>query len=155
MSAELVVRVHGAIPGPQGSKSYKGMRAGKPVLAESSKKVKPWRQAVIAAARSAILAAGWVTLDGPIELRVVFLLPSPKTMPKGRTAPTVYPDLSKLVRSTEDALVSAGVLVDDARIVRTISEKRYGAPGAVIWVRPVTVPARDGEPRTGVGGYVA
>lgn len=134
---ELFISVMG-VPGPQGSKSFKGMRGGKPVLAESSKKVRPWREAVVIAARSAIVAAGGTPLDGPIEMDVLFLLPPPKTMPKGRTAPTVYPDLSKLVRSTEDALVTAGVIADDARIVRTSSEKRYadGMPGALIWIRP-------------------
>ena len=139
--AELIVRVHGAIPAPQGSKSYKGMRNGKPILAESSKKVAPWRYAVATAARSAMLAAGWMTLDCAVELAVIFYLPAPKTMPKGRTAPTTYPDLSKLVRSTEDALVAAKIVKDDARFIREVSEKEYAIgrpPGAWIRVRAMT-----------------
>lgn len=146
---ELVVRVHGT-PAPQGSKRH----VGNGRMIESSKKVRPWREAVVIAARAAIVAAGGIALDGPIEMHAVFWLSPPKTMPKGRVAPTVYPDLSKLIRSTEDALVTAGVIADDARIVRTVAEKRYGQPGAVIRIRPAKPSDLDGELRTGVPAHV-
>jgi Holliday junction resolvase RusA-like endonuclease len=119
----LTITVHGT-PGPQGSKAYKGHRTNKagksvPVLAESSKKVKPWRQAVEDAARvQLLLTPGWVKLDGPLVAEMHFTLPALKRMPKGRVAHTVYPDLSKLLRSTEDALTTAGVWADDARVVQ-------------------------------------
>ena len=49
---------------------------------------------------------------------MVFTLPKPSSAPKRRrTWPMRKPDLSKLARSTEDALVDAGLLADDARIV--------------------------------------
>jgi crossover junction endodeoxyribonuclease RusA len=114
-------------PGPQGSKSFKGMTAkGNALLVESSKKVKPWRRAVVDAAQWACLVARkehgldkWVPLDGPIEVSMVFTLRKPVSAPKRtRTWPTKYPDVSKLCRSTEDALTSAGVWCDDARVVR-------------------------------------
>lgn len=120
----FTITVHG-IPGPQGSKTYKGHRTNKatgksvPVLAESSKKVKPWREAVEAAARARLLLIpDWVTLDGPLVAEMHFTLPALKRMPKDRVAHTVYPDLSKLLRSTEDALTTAGVWADDARVVQ-------------------------------------
>ncbi|MDX3672779.1 RusA family crossover junction endodeoxyribonuclease [Streptomyces europaeiscabiei] len=112
------------IPGPQGSKKVRGKRrttTGKlvPNLVESSKKVKPWREAVHDAAKVQILRqrGRFVKLDGPLEAAMFFTLPAPKTMPKGRVAATVYPDLSKLLRSTEDALTTAGVWADDARVI--------------------------------------
>lgn len=110
-----------AEPGPQGSKTptrFGGMR-------ESSKKVKPWRAAVHKEA-VASLPEGWEALDGPLELRVVFHLKRPKAAPKTIDIPaTKYPDASKLVRSTEDALTTAGVWADDARVVRIVAEKQY------------------------------
>ena len=138
-------------PAPQGSKSFKGLaKSGRAILAESSKKVAPWRQDVKAAAESEILRYDdWVPLDGALQLVVVFTLPAPQSLPKRRASyPSRLPDLSKLVRSTEDALTNAGVWKDDARVVECRAVKTYpvgtlGAhadalhsPGAVIWVFP-------------------
>lgn len=115
------IAVEGAVPGPQGSKTqtrWGGLR-------ESSKKVKPWRAAVHNEAVTA-LPVGWEALDGPLMLEVVFHLPRPKAAPKSIDIPAIrYPDTSKLVRSTEDALKTAGVFVDDARLVRLDATKRY------------------------------
>lgn len=111
----LEIVVYGS-PAPQGSKSFKGMVAGHAVLAESSKKVKPWRQDVKAAALAAV--AGAAPIDGPVLCRMVFTLPKPSSAPKRRRSwPCRTPDLSKLVRSTEDALTEAGAWKDDARVV--------------------------------------
>ena len=112
------------IPGPQGSKKVQGKRRTKtgkliPNLVESSAKVKPWREDVEDAARAVLLRTrGWVKLDGPLEGEMHFTLTPPKRMPKDRVAHTTYPDLSKLLRSTEDALTTAGVWADDARVIR-------------------------------------
>lgn len=144
-----------ATPGPQGSKSPKGRdKLGRVILVESSKKVRPWREAVKHAALDAIAAASlggepWTPMDGPLVLRVTFTLPAPKSLPKKRPSyPTKTPDLSKLVRSTEDALTDSGLWADDARVVITISMKTYPAgimgahhdalhaPGAAIDVFP-------------------
>lgn len=134
----IVVR---GLPAPQGSKSFKGMRGGKAILVESSAKVKPWREDVRHAAERYMAEAGRVPLDEALCMRVVFTLPKPASAPKRRTTyPMRTPDLSKLVRSTEDALTSAGVWRDDARVVETFAAKRYPGegqdalevPGAVI-----------------------
>lgn len=114
-TAALVITVYGD-PAPQGSKKFVGMSGGHGMLVESSKRVKPWRQDVVAAAREAI--AGATPLDGALVVRMVFTLPKPASAPKKRqTWPNKKPDISKLARSTEDALVTAGVIRDDARIV--------------------------------------
>jgi Holliday junction resolvase RusA-like endonuclease len=107
----IAFRVYG-MPGPQGSKRH----VGRGVMIESSKKVKPWREAVKFAALEA--RAGAAPLDGPLVARMVFTLPKPVSAPKrSRTWACRKPDLSKLIRSTEDALTDAGFWADDARVV--------------------------------------
>jgi Holliday junction resolvase RusA-like endonuclease len=105
-------------PAPQGSKRFVGIakHTGRGILVEQSKKVKPWRQDVAAAAREAV--SGGKALDGNLAVRMVFTLPKPVSAPKTRrTWPNKRPDISKCCRSTEDALVTAGAIADDARIV--------------------------------------
>ena len=98
-------------PAPQGSKSAKGYRGGHVVLVESSKRVAPWRQAVTYAA----FGAG-PCLDGPLVVGMVFALRRPTSARKRDVAPYRTPDLSKLARSTEDAITNAGLWADDARV---------------------------------------
>lgn len=106
-------------PAPQGSKSYKGMtKAGRAILTESSKAVKPWRQDVKAAAEAYLSQPGCTPLAGPVMGAMVFTVKKPKSAPKTRkTWPATAPDLSKLLRATEDALTDAGIWEDDARAV--------------------------------------
>ena len=101
-------------------------------MIESSKKVKPWREAVL-----------WAVLNlirGPVTVDITFSLVRPKSAKKGARSDK-KPDIDKLLRSTFDALSSAGVFEDDARIVRVLAVKRYAGdpgalpvPGAVIFV---------------------
>lgn len=141
------------VPGPQGSKSFKGTRATKsggraPILVESSKKVKPWRDAVAEAATAALYQLAPTQrlafpLSGPLQAEMVFTLKPPARIPAERFVdgvpyPAAYPDTSKLIRSTEDALT--GVLwKDDAQVVRyALVEKLYlGTPGALEWTGAV------------------
>lgn len=132
------------MPGPQGSKCH----VGNGRMIESSAKVKPWRVAVVWAAREAMAGPdGWAALDGPLVAVMVFTLPKPKSAPKTRQSwPDRKPDLSKLIRSTEDALTDAGVIADDARIVACTASKVFPAegqhalasPGAYIEIRRLT-----------------
>lgn len=94
-------------PAPQGSKRH----VGHGVMIESSAKVKPWREAV----KSAAYGAGHC-LDGPIAVRMVFTMARPKSARRVDTVPCRTPDLSKLARSTEDAITEAGLWADDARV---------------------------------------
>lgn len=135
------------LPGPQGSKRFVGhAKSGRGIMVESSAKVRPWREAVKWTAMTAREDAGlypgsargpWLT--GPLSVDMTFTLPRPKSAPKRRTLPDRKPDLSKLVRSTEDALTDAGTWEDDARVVRCFSQKLYvgdpcalDVPGCVI-----------------------
>lgn len=115
-------------PAPQGSKDPLGIskKTGKFLMKESSPHVKPWRQDVAVAAREYIrqylanLGPGhkWEPITYPIIARMVFTLAKPKSAPKTiRIVPSKYPDATKLARSTEDALVQAGLIKDDALIV--------------------------------------
>jgi Holliday junction resolvase RusA-like endonuclease len=115
-------------PAPQGSKKFVGMAGGRGVMVESSKKVRPWRQDVKAAAE--LVMAGRPPLDGPLVAVMTFTLPKPTSAPKRiRTWPCRKPDASKLARSTEDALTDAGVWTDDARVVDLLVLKRFPNEG--------------------------
>jgi Holliday junction resolvase RusA-like endonuclease len=139
---EYHIRVIGT-PAPQGSKKFVGLaKSGRGILVESSKKVKPWREDVKAAAEAA--RAGRPALDGALVARMVFTLQKPASAPKRkRLYPMRKPDLSKLVRSTEDALADAGLIADDARIVEYLrvakvfpgeDPEALEVPGVLIWI---------------------
>lgn len=107
-------------PAPQGSKKFVGTtKTGRGLLVESSKRVKPWRMDVKAAAEQVCaLYPSQTPLDGPLLVSMVFTLPKPASAPRSRrTWPMRKPDLSKLARSTEDAISDAGLWTDDARVV--------------------------------------
>lgn len=116
------------IPAPMGSKRH----VGNGRMIESSKKVKPWREAVKWAAREAMAAAGIASpIDAPLVASMTFTMPRPKSAPKSRRHADRKPDLSKLIRSTEDALTDAGLIADDARIVMFArAAKVYPGEGA-------------------------
>lgn len=138
----IMISVYGS-PGPQGSKKFVGRsKSGRGIMIESSTKVKTWREAVKSAALDVVTG----TIIGAVEVEMIFYMPKPKSAPKGRvTWPDRRPDLSKLVRSTEDALTDAGVWEDDARIIRCFSGKAFAgensdalrSPGAIIKIWPV------------------
>ena len=138
----ITMNVHG-IPAPQGSKRH----VGNGVMIESSAKVKPWREAVKAMAID-VKGDDWQPLNGPVQLEVTFYFPRPQShYGTGRNATTLkasapvhhssVPDLSKLIRSTEDALTEAGIWRDDSRVTRIRASKIYSTSftGAVITVR--------------------
>lgn len=151
----LTINVIGT-PAPQGSKRAFVVN-GRAVMAESSKKVKPWRQDVKHAALDSItghvarqLDPGWTPLVGPLEVVVEFFLPRPgyhfRTGKRANelkdNAPSYVdkkPDVDKLLRSTLDGLKEAGVYRDDAQVADTRGIKRYAdaATGARITITPL------------------
>lgn len=149
---DLVVsfRVEGN-PTPQGSKDYKGLRGGKPVLIESSDaKLRPWRQAVAYAGRRAMGRRG--PINGPVEVSVTFRLARPRShfgarglLPSAPAWPAVKPDLDKLTRALGDALVQGRVLAEDSRIVHHDVWKEYATeryrPGALVTIRTIGDPS--------------
>src|SRR5664279_5285650 len=133
------VTVHGQ-PAPQGSKQG-FIRGGKVQLVESSKAVKPWREAVKHAALDVLAASKTSPLTGPVSVQVAFTIRKPASAPKRRiTWPQKKPDLDKLLRSTLDALSDAGMWVDDSQVVEIHSTKLFPeegvdalrTPGAII-----------------------
>jgi len=148
----LTVVVYG-IPGPQGSKTAVGYgrsrRTGKaiPLMRESSKKVKPWREAVTTATTVALLRDDARPLTGPVRADITFTMPKPTSAPKRRrTYPAVTPDLDKLERSTYDAITQARAWGDDGRVIENHSRKVYPGehpdaldqPGALIRLYTLT-----------------
>lgn len=132
------------LPAAQGSKRH----VGRGVLVESSKRVGPWREAVVAAAIQQDAANK--QLDGPVKVDVSFYFPRPKSHTNAAghlkpNAPFVHyttPDLDKVIRSTLDALTQAAVITDDARVQEITARKLYAtserAPGALIFVKGTT-----------------
>jgi len=131
----MVITVYGQ-PAPQGSKKgFFNPRINRVQMVESSKAVKPWREAVKSAVFDQMGDAG--VLTGPLAVEMTFTLPKPKSAPKTRrTWPDRKPDLSKLVRATEDALTDAAAWEDDARVVECRAAKRYPGEGSDALVRP-------------------
>ena len=135
-------------PGAQGSKAFKGVRNGRAVMVESSAKVRPWRQDVVAAALEELGRQGRPAFANAVTVDLLFRFRRPKShygtgrnagvlkdsAPKFPTSRAVG-DADKLARSTLDALVTAGVLADDSLVVDLNVHKRYWhTPGASIWV---------------------
>ena len=130
MPVELLIEVFGD-PASQGSHSVINGR----IVQVNSGKHKKWRNAVVFAALD-LISEEWKPIDEPVELSVIFYLPRPKTV-QDREFPSVMPDLDKLVRSVGDSLTTAGIYVDDSRIVRLTATKLYAdhrGPGALIRV---------------------
>lgn len=160
----IVLKVFGQ-PAPQGSKrAFKvrgkgGIPTGRVAVIESSHdRVKSWRQAVIDAAVP--VRAERLPFDGPLHVAMSFFLARPQShFGTGRNAgrlkesaphyPTKAPDLSKVIRATEDALTDCGIWADDARVVMISAEKQYtslnsdemSVPGAIIEVEQIGVGA--------------
>lgn len=147
MTGDLEFRVYG-LPAPQGSKRH----VGHGVMVESSKKVKPWRQDVVQAALDAVRNhQDFAPFTGPVAVRITFYFPRPKYhYGTGRNAgilkpgapqfQTANPDLDKCVRSTFDALTTAGVWHDDNLAAEVTARKRFDTlPGASIRLSPLQV----------------
>lgn len=101
-------------PSPQGSKRH----VGKGVLVESSELLPAWRDSVAMQVRSAMNAERHPGFGHymPVEVSLLFRLNRPATLPRRVTRHVRKPDLDKLVRATMDALVTSGLLADDAQV---------------------------------------
>lgn len=111
-------------PAPQGSKRH----VGRGIMVESSKKVAPWREDVRNAALLAMYHAEQsAPIDGPVSVQIRFRLRRPTSTPKRVVWPFRKPDIDKLLRSTLDALTTAGVISDDARVVHVEMRKEFAA----------------------------
>jgi Holliday junction resolvase RusA-like endonuclease len=166
---QLVFTVH-ATPAPQGSKTPRVSKKGKPYMTESSDRIKSWRGRVTEEAEAAIddwLAArphsAYDPMTGPVVLSAVFTFARPaghygtgrnagrlKPSAPGRPIAHNLGDLDKLLRGVCDGLTDAGVWCDDSQVTDIMSAKVYPGghtyaqrvPGAYIVVTEVngTVP---------------
>ncbi len=126
---------------PQGSKRMMNNRhTGKPIMLESGKGHRDWRQTVAAVARSTMVANQFKGFDGPVGLVVSFQFSRPRAhyrpansrreYPELRDdAPPFYrtggPDLDKLVRAICDSLQDSGMIKNDNQIVLLQASKGY------------------------------
>ena len=118
-------------PAPQGSKNafVIGKRA---VMVEASKHLPAWRNDIILAVKQMFQASENVgKFVEPVKLKVTFYIDRPK-QPKYKTYPGGKPDLDHYIRAVGDALTIAGLLADDALIVKIMAEK--------VWCGPTTKP---------------
>lgn len=133
------------IPKPGGSKrAFINRKTGRPVITEDCKGSKDWRTAVAFAADQAFQQPCGLFF-GPVSVRFDFLFLRPRGhFGSGRNAgsvkesapdyPAVRPDVTKLIRSTEDALKGIA-WIDDAQVVTQFACKRYaGRSGALITI---------------------
>lgn len=136
------------VPRPAGSKrAFAHRTTGKIVVLDmSGKPGKTWRGKVAAAGRKHFAGP---LLDGPLELWLAFTIPRPKRHYRTgrfsevlrpvcqRELPTGPADVTKLIRSVEDALTKV-IWVDDSQIVKQTATKTYGdTPGVHVVVRRV------------------
>jgi crossover junction endodeoxyribonuclease RusA len=141
----MKIRVNG-IPAPQGSKRPVRLGSGPAArfgMAESSKKVGPWREAVRSEVQAAYLA-GQIPFPGhgdtPVKVTLRFYLPRPRNhygtgrnagqlLPSAPSWPAVRPDVDKLARSTLDGLKTGGAYSDDSQVVSLTAYKIYAFDG--------------------------
>ena len=118
------------VAAPQGSKKHVGHGR----MVESSKRVGPWREAIVAEAQRQGVAGAM--LDGPLAMTVAILLPRPRghygtgrnadvVRPAAPRAPAGRPDLDKLLRAISDALTQAAVWRDDSCLCQVSAMKLY------------------------------
>lgn len=142
------------VPGiarPGGSKTaYRNKYTGKVVIVPASKKTKPWMDTVRWIAD--IECKRMCLWTEPLLLTLVFYRPRPKGhFGTGRNAsrlkdsapayPTTMPDLTKLIRATEDGLTGV-IWKDDSQVVAQQTFKLYAdephKPGVLIRVEQLT-----------------
>lgn len=116
-------------PAPQGSKRGIATKYGKVAMVESSPHVKPWRESIRAALLDDTGRARATYPEGPVLVRLEFVMPRPKSMSFTKPTPphTKRPDIDKLIRAVLDAIGSAGVWKDDSQVTRVEATKRTAA----------------------------
>lgn len=136
-------------PQPAGSKRHVGHGR----IVDANPLTKSWQQEI--ATEGLRVRNGRGPLQGPLELRVDFYLPRPRShYHTGKNAgrlkvnapdqPTSRPDTTKLVRAVEDALTGVWY-ADDAQLVEQVARKFYSTtPRAMISV--ARLPFHRAEP---------
>ena len=94
-------------------------------------KSKDWKRTVMA---QALVVKPERLLDGALEGEIDFYLPRPKSLPKRVAYPIKKPDVSNLLKGTEDALRGI-IFADDSQIVTLRITKHYAIDGSPPGVR--------------------
>jgi Holliday junction resolvase RusA-like endonuclease len=133
------------VPQPQGSKTpMRNQHTGKIAMIEgrgpeAQQAFKSWRAATADVARAWLAAHPAPPLDEPLKITIAFRFAPVKSDPY-RTLHATMPDVDKLSRAVLDALVSGGLLADDARVCRLTAEKRYAGEGESVGASIEVVP---------------
>lgn len=128
------------IPVPQGSMRAISVNGRARVFHNSDKKLRAWRNGVAHAASMAL--DGNPGYDEPVNVWMEFRLPRPPSTK--RSAPSVKPDLDKLVRAVLDALEQSGVIKNDSRVCFINATKSYAEPGTEPGLELAIVSEREG-----------
>ena len=105
---------------------------------------KKWQETAALFARLAM--RGRVMLEGAVKFSMVAVFPIPKKWNKakhqdavdGKVFHKVRPDMTNLLKATEDALTEAKVWTDDGLVCRQETAKLYGEnPGVYVVVTPI------------------
>jgi len=84
-----------------------------------------WKQAV---ARAASAIVPKEPIDGPVEVRLIFVMPRPKSR-KRDVWHTAKPDADNLAKAVLDVLTKVGLWVDDSRVAGLTVLKTYTVDG--------------------------
>lgn len=122
-------------PEPQGSmKAFIPKGWNRAIITSDNKDLKSYRQEVSKAALAERHKIGFYDVlfgkHSPVVAAFKFYFAKPDSVSKKRTQHVVRPDLSKLIRASEDALTGI-IYTDDAQIVSIQAEKFYGLPERV------------------------
>ena len=119
-------------PAPQGSKRH----VGNGRMIEASKRLKPWRDAVIAATTD--MASKIEQLEGPLSVKLEFRIPRPKTVTRRYPITRSSGDLDKLIRAVLDGITIGELIHDDSQVISIKASKRYSElPGVTIYIERV------------------
>jgi Holliday junction resolvase RusA-like endonuclease len=130
MTESITISVSGT-PQPAGSKrAFAHRTTGRIVVTDANAKSRLWKTNV--AQHAIAVMRTTEPLTGPLHLHIDFYMPRPQyhygkhgVKPTAPCQPTSRPDLTKLIRGTEDALTGI-CWHDDAQIVEQTATKTYG-----------------------------
>jgi len=122
-------------PQPQGSmKAFIPKGWNRAIITSDNKDLKSYRQEVSKAAIAQRQELNFYEVmfvkHAPVVATFKFYFAKPESVSRKRNAHVVRPDLSKLIRATEDALTGI-IYADDAQIVDISAKKEYGLPERV------------------------
>lgn len=119
------------IPTPQGSKKAFVINK-RAVLVDASADNKGWRKTVTQVIRN---HKDYKQYPGAVNVSLAYWMPRAKSNTKKQMIQK--PDIDKLVRSTLDSIVDAGLIEDDSRVVTLSALKKWAdddRPGVLIQV---------------------